>query len=966
MKKITLFVFLMLLSVSNIFSQEITEGKEYWFGLPECGKSSDEFAMWQNKPITLWITSKYDTKATIEYNNGSFVSQNIKINKNSNNEFYFSDELMNTESEKIRNKGIHISSDDPISVTVLIAYQWTGETFKLIPAEYLGKEYVTLNLYEDFMNMSSSGGYEHKPAQVLIVATEDSTLVSYIPTAKTEKGINKGEKANIFLNKGQTFLIKSKTYIINDVDLSGTSISSSKPIAVISGHTKGAFPQYNPIYDGGINPDYIRNVLVEMIPPKNLLGYDYISVPLKYLNRDVFDIVTDDRGDLIRFVATEDSTIIYQMNESGTSFEIIRNYLNKGEWFDILNQEQPAYYHSNKKVLVGQYGKSWINGALYYGKKEIPQYLTKYGQGMLMALTPVERWYNSASFFSPANMDNYIYLTFKSNDYNNILLDNKSISSFEVNQIPGTEYSYIISSIQAGYHNISSTNKNIRFAAYAYGNMDKEIDFNNVGFAYGYPVAMNYNKFCNDSIIVKDTVFNGNINGTALSINIDSDDCGGIESIDFYSNIENFIPFISPFSIGDKNIHFELNLVDTLKDAYAKLFVRTVSGSYLEKIYKYRYSYKEIPGIPKLVSPNNNKQNEHFQTNLMWNKSLYAHSYQIQLANTSNFSALVNEKTEIKDTLCPVILNYKTEYFWRVRAKNNVDYSSWSEVWKFKTIDTSVALISPLKGSTAKADSTLFLWSKISNTEKYIFQIANDETFNNNLKEFETTDNSFIIDEFFYETVYYWRVKAINSMDSGEWSEIWYFKTEDNIFEIPEIISPALDSTNIKIDVDFEWVNLKCVEFFRLQISKYNDFRINLVDTILTQNTFSKTLDLITKYYFRVCVTNKVHNGDWAYSHFTTSMISYYDSDNKINNNFFIYPNPADNELYIEFSNDFSNNCEIEIIDMQGVSVSSTKKSNLIYGTNKEQISLKDLPVGSYYCVLKIGGNRYSKMFVKM
>jgi len=51
---------------------------------------------------------------------------------------------------------------------------------------------------------------------------------------------------------------------------------------------------------------------------------------------------------------------------------------------------------------------------------------------------------------------------------------------------------------------------------------------------------------------------------------------------------------------------------------------------------------------------------------------------------------------------------------------------------------------------------------------------------------------------------------------------------------------------------------------------------------------------------------------------------------------------------------------------MQGITVSSIKKSNLIYGINKEQISLKDLLVGTYNCVLKIGGNRYYKMFVKM
>ena len=58
--------------------------------------------------------------------------------------------------------------------------RWTGEAYRVIPVDWLGKKYVTLNMYEDRTD-------ELKPAQILIVATQDNTTVSYTPTNPTVK-----------------------------------------------------------------------------------------------------------------------------------------------------------------------------------------------------------------------------------------------------------------------------------------------------------------------------------------------------------------------------------------------------------------------------------------------------------------------------------------------------------------------------------------------------------------------------------------------------------------------------------------------------------------------------------------------------------------------------------------------------------------------------------------------------------
>jgi hypothetical protein len=220
-------------------NQEIIEGKEYWLGLPHCKMLQPE-PIKGEYPIVIWISSKVDTKATVtDMQTGSVVTKEIK--KNAITQFPMGDHLMNRESEIVTNNGIHVVADDPISVTVYLSYLWSGEAYRVIPIEWLGKQYYTLNLYQDRTD-------EYKPAQILIVATQDKTSVSYKPTAQTVKK-NKGETGSVMLNKGQCFLIEGKIIpALNQswlTDLTGTFVKANKPIAVISGHTKGAFPLYN-------------------------------------------------------------------------------------------------------------------------------------------------------------------------------------------------------------------------------------------------------------------------------------------------------------------------------------------------------------------------------------------------------------------------------------------------------------------------------------------------------------------------------------------------------------------------------------------------------------------------------------------------------------------------------------------------------------------------------------------------
>ncbi|HPI20951.1 MAG TPA: IgGFc-binding protein, partial [Candidatus Kapabacteria bacterium] len=591
------FIIILISSIYSAFSQftgnEIAEGKEYWFGLPHCMKSSDEYVRWGVYPIELWISSKVDTKATVEALDGNLQPQTVSIRKNDITIISLPDNLENRESEIVRNYGVHIFADDPISVGVFVAYMWSGEAYRVIPVEWLGKEYFTLNMFQDYVKMHS-GNMEYKPGQITICATENNTEVQYIPTVETEKGIKPGQIGRVSLNKGQTFAIKTKIFpALNQdwaTDMSGTQIIASKPVAVISGHTKGCFPKYTGTMFG-IKADFVRNMLVDMMWPVELLGKEYVSAPIKYLDRYVYHLVADDKGDIIRFVATKDNTIIYQMRQDGSSLMQISPVLKKGQWFDILNQEVAAYYKSNNKVLVGQYGKSWISNVPPVLTKpgDDPQNPSRNGQGMMFALSPIERWCSFASFRVPANMDNFLYLTFRTDDANKIVYDNQSITSRfgnAIKPINGTPFSYLVQNIASGNHYLEATDKNARFAGYAYGNWDGSKD----GFAYGYPIGINYADDCNDSIFVVDNIDCGNIEGVVKAVDLQEDTtCAGIFSVIFRDSESANYHFNKDedFEIGDTTYNFTIDIINPGDSALAVLNILSKSGKFIRREIKY-------------------------------------------------------------------------------------------------------------------------------------------------------------------------------------------------------------------------------------------------------------------------------------------------------------------------------------------------------------------------------------------
>jgi hypothetical protein len=687
------------------------------------------------------------------------------------------DELfMNKESETINDLGIHVTADDTVSISVFISYQWSGEAFNVIPTNYLGMEYVSLNLYQDETD-------EKKPGEILIVGTQDGTQVTYTPTFDTEK-CNMGQARTFTLNQGQTFLILGKTesgMTQNWLsDLTGTSITADKPIGVISGHTKGAFPLYfvgnNPGYEL-IYANFSRNLLCEMLPPIEQLGTEYISAPIKYIDRTRgLSGVEDDKGDLIRFVATKDGTNIYQMRQDGSSLMQVGPTLNRGQWYNITNQETAAYYKSNYPVLVGHYGKAWWNSPGMMGPKtskdDAPQNPYRSGQGMMLVLAPVDHWYNYATFNSASAMDDFIYLTIKYSERNDIYFDgmpSANIFGAAIIQIPGTVYAYITAQIPEGFHVIEAKNGAL-FAGYAYGNWDREKE----GFAYGYGLGYGYQGLtgCKDSISLAETNTYGDITGhvTAFDLNPDST-CANIASYFCDSTVLNNYSFIpqADFKPGDKTFSYQFQRIDKTKHATARIQILTETGKYVYRYYDYyppvlivEPSFIDFGKVPvttsdtlavKVINPGDIP----ITINNLYVTSEHNHYKLLDTLPSLTFAPGDTVLLRIQGTGFTLNeLQYETDTL-------GVDYGNNNTVplgvLGMICVPFKVNLYAPPDSSIFINDVINFNWYPFPQSSGYELQVATDRNFNNIILDSTNITGNSASKKFDYGSTYYWHVR---------------------------------------------------------------------------------------------------------------------------------------------------------------------------------------------------------------
>lgn len=207
--------------------------------------------------------------------------------------------------DDIENKGFRVSASAPVSGYLLNRRTQSTDMTFLIDGDRLGTDYV-------------AAGYGNNVAedQLSVQATVDDTLITFVRPG--------GATSQINLDAGQTFLITAAL----GVDLAGTRVTGSAPIAVFSGNVCANVPS-------GIG---FCDHLVEQLPSIDQLSSTY------YLAQTPR---TGTQGNIARVIATADDT---EVRINGALVATIGN----GQFYEgrvVGGQEIVA----SKPVLVTQY-----------------------------------------------------------------------------------------------------------------------------------------------------------------------------------------------------------------------------------------------------------------------------------------------------------------------------------------------------------------------------------------------------------------------------------------------------------------------------------------------------------------------------------------------------------------------------------------------------------------------------------
>jgi len=303
----TILGFFIVLAFLSPLSAQIDN--MFWFAAPDISANH------AHNPITFCFTS-FSSPATVTISqpaNPSFTPVTINLNAYS----YYALDVTNQENivetapvNTVCNYGFKIVSTANITTYYQLGAN-NSEIYTLKGRNALGTDFTV-----PMQNYLLDGPPTDAKNSIEIVATENNTTVTIIPSQPLEGGIAAGTPITITLNEGQSYCIKSASQTAAG-HLTNTRITSDKPIAVNSTDDSAASNQVSG-YSG-------QDLVGEQIVPDEYAGDLFIAM---YNNR-LFENIC--------IIPIQDTTHVY-INGSNTP----TTTLNTGQSYTYLPSNSPT------------------------------------------------------------------------------------------------------------------------------------------------------------------------------------------------------------------------------------------------------------------------------------------------------------------------------------------------------------------------------------------------------------------------------------------------------------------------------------------------------------------------------------------------------------------------------------------------------------------------------------------------
>lgn len=396
-----------------------TRGREFWLGFMQNASGTQQ--------LSVKITSAQATTGTVSVPLAGW-STSFAVSANGVTSVAIPNIYEVTGSETVLDRGVHITSVEPITVTAVNYQNQTTDAAQVLPVSGLGTSY-RVDALPGTSTSFPNGTYIFR-SEFMVVATQDGTTISITPTTTTTGGHAPGVPFTVDLNAGQVFQVQALSGLS---DLTGTVITGTaqsgpcRPFAVFGGSMCAVV--------SCAACDHVN----EQMTPVNTWGTSFHTVPLGNLSAWGY-----------RVLAHEDNTWV--TIDSGAPVQ-----LNAGETHQVLNTTQAVCVTSDKPVSVTQ----MMQGATCSGS----------GDPSLLLLTPDDRMSNSAQFttlFSTqAVMGHFVSVVTPTGAIPQLQLDGSPVAPAlftTYSACPGLSYASVF--IAAGTHRLSSP---AGFLAYAYG-----------------------------------------------------------------------------------------------------------------------------------------------------------------------------------------------------------------------------------------------------------------------------------------------------------------------------------------------------------------------------------------------------------------------------------------------------------------------------------------------------------------
>ena len=365
---------------------------------------------------------------------------------------------------------------------------------------------------------------------------------------------------------------------------------------------------------------------------------------------------------------------------------------------------------------------------------------------------------------------------------------------------------------------------------------------------------------------------------------------------------------------------------------------------------------------PLLIFPDNNAVDLGEQLKLTWETMKGADNYQLQIAYSNDFVDIFIDTTEVMDEeLLVQGLENGMNYFWRVRATDSESASAWSEVYSFSTAilpPNKISIIQPASSSEDIDLPVTFIWKQSVTADYYELKFGDTEELSNSITLSDITDTTVTLENLNYDSRYFWKVRGINSLDNGPWSEVYSFSTGLPIPDFPVLVHPQ-NNDDLRPPIRFGWNSTEFTDSYHLQVSQDELFKNIVFDSTLSKQTLEiAALDEIKKYYWRLKSINRLFTSEWSEVR-NFNLISLTNTEDELVIEEFAlhqnFPNPFNPSTVITFDVKNVQDVKVQVFDLSGRLVKTLVNNKTSPGRHQVVFDASSLSSGVYLLRMQAG-----------